>query len=103
LGNLLGIGPLPAPGDGTTLNIGFYRHSNPYAQTVGASMRFIIDMSNARCSEFILPSGQSGHPWSEHYADQTRLWLSGKRIGMFFEKQNTGPDSALHLEPVSSL
>ena len=103
LGNLLGIGPLPAPGSGTTLNLGFYRHSNPYAQTVGASMRFIIDMSNPRCSEFILPSGQSGHPWSEHYADQTRLWLSGKRIGMFFEKQNTGPDSALHLEPVSSL
>ena len=47
LGNLLGIGPLPAPGDGMTVNIGFYRHSNPYAQTVGASMRFIIDMSNA--------------------------------------------------------
>src|SRR5687768_1082835 len=103
LGNLLGIGPLPPPGDGTTLNIGFYRHSNPYAQTVGASMRFIIDMSNPNSSEFILPSGQSGHPWSEHYADQTRLWLSGKRIRMLFEKQNTGPDSALHLEPVSSL
>ena len=103
LRNLLGIGPLPAPGDGTTLNIGFYRYSNPYAQTVGASMRFIIDMSSAQSSEFILPSGQSGHPWTAHYADQTPLWLSGQRIGMYAEKRNAGNESDLLLEPGSSL
>ena len=33
---LLAIGPIPAAGDGTTINLGFYRHSNPYRQTVGA-------------------------------------------------------------------
>jgi penicillin amidase len=103
LRNLLSIGPLPTPGDGMTLNIGFYRHSNPYAQTVGASMRFIIDMGNTQSSEFILPSGQSGHPWSAHYADQTPLWLTGKRIRMFSEKQNTGHEPHLLLEPESSL
>ena len=103
LTNLLGIGPLPAPGDGTTLNIGFYRHSNPYAQTVGASMRFIIDMSGAHSSEFILPSGQSGHPWRAHYADQTQLWLRGQRIRMFPENRNAENESDLLLEPMSSL
>ena len=41
---LLNIGPFPSPGDGTTINTGFYRHSNPYAHTVGASLRFVIDV-----------------------------------------------------------
>ena len=103
LGNLLGIGPLAAAGDGMTVNIGFYRHSNPYAQTVGASMRFIIDMNREPGSEFILPSGQSGHPWSVHYSDQTPLWLRGKKIRMFLENQDAGQESNLLLEPQSSL
>ena len=80
LRGLTAIGPFPAPGDGTTLNLGFYRHSNPYGQTVGASLRFIVDMRKQQSSALILPSGQSGHPWSIHYRDQTELWRSGKRI-----------------------
>ena len=69
-----------------SINLGFYRHSNPYMQTVGASLRFIADLASPRSSEFVLPSGQSGHPLSPHYADQTELWLSGGRISM------TNPD-----------
>jgi penicillin amidase len=103
LSNLLGIGPLPAPGNGTTLNIGFYRHSNPYAQTVGASLRFFVDMSNAGSAEFILPSGQSGHPWSPHYADQTELWVKGKRINLAAEIDAKSTSAELLLEPVRSL
>jgi len=79
---LLSVGPISMPGDGMTINLGFYRHSNPYAQTVGASLRFIIDLGNWQDSGFILPSGQSGHPLSVHYADQTDFWLSGKRISL---------------------
>ncbi len=79
---LLGIGPLPTAGDGTSINLGFYRHSNPYMQTVGASLRFIADLSNPCGSEVVLPSGQSGHPLSPHYADQTKLWLNGDRLSM---------------------
>lgn len=83
---LLGIGPLPTAGDGMSINLGFYRHSNPYMQTVGASLRFIADLASPHGSEVILPSGQSGHPLSPHYADQTELWLNGGRISM------TNPD-----------
>ena len=79
---LLGIGPLAAPGDGMTLNLGFYRHSNPYAQTVGPSLRFIVDCSAGPSSYFVLSSGQSGHPSSRHYRDQTELWRNGKLIPM---------------------
>src|SRR4029077_14281129 len=74
---LLGIGPFPSPGDGTTINMGFYRHSSPYPHTVGASLRFVIDVGRWHQSEFILASGQSGHAFSPHYGDQAALWRAG--------------------------
>ncbi len=80
LAGLLSIGPLPAPGDGTTLNLGFYRHSHPFRQTVGASLRFVAEMGDTEHAEFILPSGQSGHPWSPHYSNQSTLWREGRRL-----------------------
>jgi penicillin amidase len=98
---LLGIGPLPAAGDGTTINLGFYRHSNPYTQTVGASLRFVVEMSKPPNSSFILPSGQSGHRFSRHYADQTERWLLGKRIHMLrFDSDITNHEGGLLLKPV---
>jgi penicillin amidase len=84
LSPLLGIGPFPSPGDGTTVNMGFYRHSNPYAQAVGASLRFVIDVGGWDESGFVVSSGQSGHPFSAHYRDQAALWREGRylRIGI---------------------
>jgi penicillin G amidase len=77
---LLGIGPLGASGDGMTINFGFYRHSNPYAQTAGPSLRFTVELGAQPSSEFILPTGQSGHPLSPHFRDQTQMWLKGRGI-----------------------
>lgn len=95
---LLAIGPMPSPGDGTTINLGFYRHSNPYRQTVGASLRFTADLSNPAASEFVLPSGQSGHPLSPHYRDQTALWAQGERIRIGSADAVT-PVARLELKP----
>jgi penicillin amidase len=89
--SLLGVGPLSTPGDGMTINVGFYRHSNPYSHTVGAALRFIVDFGAQQESGFILPSGQSGHPLSVHYADQTAIWLSGKRVTLNDESRNDTP------------
>lgn len=77
---LLGIGPIPMAGDGMTINVGFYRYSNPFAQTVGPSLRCIVEIGDLTRSEFILSSGQSGHPNSPHYSDQTPLWLNDQRL-----------------------
>jgi penicillin amidase len=74
------IGPLPSPGDSVTINMGFYRHSDPYQHIVGPSLRMLINVGDWRLSRFILPSGQSGHFFSPHYGDQTELWRRGNYI-----------------------
>jgi len=100
LKSVLGIGPMPTPGDGMTVNVGFYRHSNPYAQTVGASLRFAVETGPSMRSEFVLPSGQSGHPTSAHYRDQTELWLRGKTISFNPPAENvSSPNRSLRLNP----
>jgi penicillin amidase len=80
---VLGVGPLPSPGDGVTINMGYYRYSNPYGHTVGASLRFISDARNWEQSRFILASGQSAHLSSPYYRDQIRLWRQHEYTRLF--------------------
>ena len=77
---IISIGPVAAGGDGMTVNFGFYRHSNPYAQTVGAALRFVVDFNDAEHSGYVLASGQSGHPGSPHYRDQYERWSKSEKI-----------------------
>ena len=99
LAPIFSVGPFSSPGDGVTINMGFYRHSNPYQHVVGASMRMLIDLGDLRRSSFILPSGQSGHPFSPHYKDQTELWKSGKYIRLFFKDEEMEERPLLILTP----
>ena len=101
LSPLLRIGPFPSRGDGTTVNMGFYRHSTPYTHTVGASLRFVIDVGGWEQSEFILTSGQSGHPFSPYYGDQTSLWRSGRYVRMSIGADESS-ENMLTLAPLSA-
>jgi penicillin G amidase len=96
---LLAIGPFPSPGDNVTINMGFYRRSNPFAHTVGASLRFIIDMAHCEESGFVLVSGQSGHVLSTHYRDQNELWRQGKRLGLLGVESEAQANHLLLLIP----
>jgi len=95
---LLSVGPLPAGGDGTTLNMSFYRHSHPYQQTVGAALRFTADLKDLENSRFVLAAGQSGHATSPHYSDQTALWWSGRGIAIYSDS-SPASEASLVLKP----
>ncbi|MBI2351553.1 MAG: penicillin acylase family protein [Deltaproteobacteria bacterium] len=82
--------------------MGFYRHSNPYKQVVGPSLRMIIDPGDWKRSGFILPSGQSGDCFSPHYRDQTQLWRRGGYIRLSCEEQNMQDWPILTLIPMGS-
>lgn len=71
-------GPVPASGDGTTVNKTAIDWDRPYRTAEAASYRQILDVGGWDGSEAVLPAGQSGHPRSPHYFDQNRLWRSGQ-------------------------
>src|SRR6056297_3686779 len=76
--NLLSKGPYPVSGHGMTINKGEYSWNNPFAVTLGPSIRRIIDFSETYRSLSVLPTGQSGNPLSANYGDQTDMWLDGR-------------------------
>jgi penicillin amidase len=75
----LNVGPAPAGGSPTTVNVSHYTSTAyPITADYGPSQRHVVDMGDVDgAGGFILPTGQSGIPFSGHYADQWPLWLGG--------------------------
>jgi penicillin G amidase len=96
---LFSIGPFPSPGDGVTINMGFYRSSNPYHQFVGPSLRMVIDVGHWSSSRFVIPSGQSGDVFSPYYRDQTELWRRGDSILLSDDDEGRNESPLLTLTP----
>ena len=89
LDEYINIGPYEIGGDGTTINnteypfaesveeFSMFRH-NEFENVLGPSMRFLFDFAKPDEFYLSLTTGQSGNVMSDHYKDQTPLWLSGK-------------------------
>lgn len=75
----LNVGPSPAAGSPTTVNVSHYAGATyPVVASYGPSQRHVVDMADVDGEGgFILPTGQSGIPFSEHYADQWPRWRAG--------------------------
>jgi penicillin amidase len=69
-------GPFPTGGNWNTVDSGAYYTDKPYAMTLGPAYRIIADPADWDASLSIIPSGQSGQPFSQHYDDQIQQWLS---------------------------
>ncbi|MBW7888354.1 MAG: penicillin acylase family protein [Bacteroidetes bacterium] len=78
LQSIFNIGPFKVGGSGTTVNNGEFHFTHPYAMALGPSVRCIVDFSKIDEALTVLPTGQSGQPLSEHYSDQTQMWLNGE-------------------------
>ena len=74
------LGPFPADGDGVTVNSSYYRHSRPYDQVVGVSVRMLVTLSDPIRSSFVIVPGQAGNPASPHYRDQIEPWRASHYI-----------------------
>jgi penicillin amidase len=77
LERVFNIGPFPMGGGGTTINKSEFKVAHPYAVSVGASMRQVVDLAEPTEAEVVITSGQVGQPFHRHYDDQTPLWLNG--------------------------
>jgi penicillin amidase len=83
---LLDTGPFPFPGDGETINRGTFEFGKPYAVTMAASIRHVMDFSSLDKTVGIHTTGQSGHPLSRHYDDFAERWLKGEYIPLMMDR-----------------
>ena len=90
LRSLFNVGPYPIHGTREVINnLAFpYDETGLYRVTAGPSTRRVIDFSDVENSMSILPTGQSGNPFSEHYEDQAEMFVNGEfRKMMMNEKE----------------
>jgi penicillin amidase len=81
-------GPVPLGGDMNTVWQAAYAPYHGYdVNSFTASWRQIIDLADFNNSRATLPSGQSGHPGSRHYADMTALWRRGEYHPMLWDRE----------------
>lgn len=81
------VGPYPAPGGPNTVRPDDYRKwsaldstswSPPWTAEYGPSERFVVVLDPAGPQGwFLVPTGQSGNPFSRHYRDMNDRWRSG--------------------------
>jgi penicillin amidase len=83
------VGPFNVPGSVEVINNQFFDFSEDgfYKVKGGPSSRRIIDFSDIENSWGILPTGQSGNPFSQHYNDQSDLYNTGKFRKMKLNKE----------------
>jgi len=90
LDRILTIGPVRRAGDGYSPNNGAYSLTKPFTITAHASERQIVDLGNLDASVSILPTGQSGQPFSRNWGDQTQMWASGQYKPMALSRDAIG-------------
>lgn len=89
LRGLFNVGPFASPGSNEVINnlfFGFNEEGKYYVKG-GPSTRRIVDFSDIENSWSILPTGQSGNPFSKHYSDQAEMYNAGKFRKMKLNKE----------------
>ena len=80
LRSFFNVGPFPSNGTREVINNMAFPYTDDGVNTVssGPSTRRVIDFSDIENSMSILPTGQSGNPFSEHYKDQAEMFVNGE-------------------------
>ncbi len=93
------VGPFPIHGTREVINnMAFpYDSTGFYKVSSGPSTRRIIDFSDIENSISILPTGQSGNPFSKHYKDQAEMFVKGEFRKMMMNKEEIKENTSSHL------
>jgi penicillin amidase len=76
----VGGGPASVDASSYTAPLGYGVDSAP-------SMRMVVSMADLDRSRWINLTGVSGHPFSDHYTDQTDLWADGQTLPWPFSRE----------------
>ena len=72
-------------GDGDTPHAGFFAPSEPFNIIATSVARYYFDLSDWNKCQWIVPLGSSGHPGSEHYFNQMKIWSKTNLIPMLYD------------------
>ena len=88
------VGPFPMKGAKEVIDNRIYNFNNTglYEIIGGPSTRRIIDFSDIENSSSILPTGQSGNPFSKYYKDQVAMYNKGE-----FRKMKLNKDEIIRV------
>ena len=89
LKSVFNVGPFEVSGSKEVINnLDFpFTDNGKYTVKAGPSTRRVIDFSDIENSMSILPTGQSGNPFSKHYNDQAEMYNTGKFRKMKMNKE----------------
>ena len=90
-------GPFAVDSSRDLVNAQAWLDSEPAAVIHHASQRMLVDMSNLDNSRSVIPTGNSGHPFNEHYDDQMPLYLTGQYHPMPFSREAVEAAAVEHL------
>ncbi len=93
------IGPYPSNGGPNTLRPDEYRNWQdlklngpipPFSSEYGPSQRMVTELTPDGPRGFVLiPTGQSGNPFSRHYDDMLPLWREGRLVRLPLEESDS--------------
>ena len=86
-------GPVEVDGTGYTVNATGYSTSDPYTVRSVPSYRQIVDMQDLSRSVSMHTTGQSGHPYHEHYDDMIDPWRNIEYHPMLWERADVEADA----------
>lgn len=76
-----------------------YNVTGIYPVKSGPALRFLIDMANPVQKLTIIPTGESGNVMSPHYADQAKMFVTGKYRTLVSDAKKIKDGKVLMLKP----
>jgi penicillin amidase len=94
-------GPVPASGGTSIVNATSWSTDEPAIVRGVPSERMILDLADWGRSLSMHTTGQSGHPYHEHYGDMILPWRDVAYHTMFWERAplEEASEGVLRLEP----
>jgi penicillin amidase len=88
LRRIFNVGPFEVSGSNEVINNQMFDYTNESKYVVKEGLpRRVIDFSDIENSWTILPTGQSGNPFSTHYNDQAEIYNAGNFRKMMLNKK----------------
>lgn len=102
---LFNTGPVSVGGGSSIVHANGWNAVEGYETDWVPSMRMVLDLADLDESTWIDLTGVSGHPFHEHYGDQTELWATGGTLPMRSDAESIRSEAAhrMTLTPTDNL